>query len=37
MRSMFNLFTFTDGKITEKRARYNKDGIMDRLTPCAPA
>jgi steroid delta-isomerase-like uncharacterized protein len=30
--SMFNLFTFKDGKITEKRAHYNRADIMDQLT-----
>ncbi|MEV5817129.1 ester cyclase [Streptomyces mutabilis] len=30
--SMFNLFTFKDGKIVEKRAHYNLADIMDQLT-----
>ncbi|WP_309050494.1 ester cyclase [Streptomyces sp.] len=30
--SMFNLFTFKDGKIIEKRAHYNLADIMDQLT-----
>ncbi|MFI2511739.1 ester cyclase [Streptomyces sp. NPDC018972] len=30
--SMFNLFTFRDGKIIEKRAHYNKADIMEQLT-----
>ncbi|WUT07830.1 ester cyclase [Streptomyces sp. NBC_00704] len=30
--SMFNLFTFKDGKIIEKRAHYNRTDIMDQLT-----
>ncbi|WP_344570618.1 ester cyclase [Streptomyces axinellae] len=30
--SMFNLFTFKDGKIIEKRAHYNRADIMDQLT-----
>ena len=29
---MFNLFTFKDGKIIEKRAHYNLADIMDQLT-----
>ncbi|GHH55735.1 ester cyclase [Streptomyces candidus] len=30
--SMFNLFTFKDGKIIEKRAHYNLTDIMNQLT-----
>ncbi|MEU1484866.1 ester cyclase [Streptomyces sp. NPDC005752] len=30
--SMFNLFTFKDGKIIEKRAHYNLADIKDQLT-----
>jgi predicted ester cyclase len=30
--SMFNLFTFKDGKIIEKRAHYNLADIRDQLT-----
>lgn len=30
--SMFNLFTFKDGKVIEKRAHYNRADIMDQLT-----
>jgi steroid delta-isomerase-like uncharacterized protein len=30
--SMFNLFTFKNGKIIEKRAHYNLADIMDQLT-----
>jgi hypothetical protein len=34
---MFNLFTFKDGKIIEKRAPYNLADIMDQLTAGSPA
>ncbi|MFH9471846.1 ester cyclase [Streptomyces clavifer] len=30
--SLFNLFTFKDGKIVEKRAHHNLADIMDQLT-----